>query len=59
MALMSMRGTRPLPHLRPGTNALAIELGAGWWSNSGGNQPGAIQAPPSVYLDAGIVRLER
>ena len=41
------------PHLRKGTNVLAAALGNGWEANEG-NQPGAIQQPPALYLDATI-----
>eukprot|EP01048_Picozoa_sp_COSAG05_P016001 COSAG05_NODE_2003_length_3720_cov_2.834576_3_plen_347_part_00 len=41
------------PYLREGSNVLAVSLGNGWEVNAG-NQPGAIQQPPALYLDANI-----
>jgi len=44
-----------LPHLRAGQrNVLAASLGNGWVS-SDGDQPGARQGPPMLWLDAQIV----
>jgi hypothetical protein len=39
--------------LRRGKNVLAVSLGNGWEVNAG-NQPGAVQQPPALYLDANI-----
>jgi len=40
-----------LPCLKTGLNALGVTLGNGWYT-SDGNQPGAVQSPPSLWLEA-------
>ena len=44
------------PFLRQGTNVLGVSMGSGWHANSGGNMPGAVQSPPSFFLN-GTVQL--
>ena len=42
-----------LPFLKPGNNELSFALGNGW-SSSSGNQPGATQRPPSLYITGNV-----
>jgi alpha-L-rhamnosidase len=44
------------PYLTKGPNVIAVELGNGW-SAAQGNQPGATQQPPSLFLN-GSAKLE-
>ena len=41
------------PYLTTGANVIAVELGNGW-SSSQGNQPGATQQPPSLFLNCSV-----
>ena len=38
------------PFLRQGSNVIAVSLGSGWHANDG-NMPGAVQRPPSFFLN--------